>query len=175
MTCPRVQRAIKRSTLTGPLRHTLSVLTDPIKSFTDPTTSWVDHQRPAMLVVCKSVRTLAVETGYSKPTVMLHLLKLQGFTPVPGMPKRQWLQDETRAVLELRAKATPRQAARYHLNLERLEALADPTRVPASTQTLQWSTHVTAESAQGVRQLTPSGQETLPEPLKPLPKAKKIV
>ena len=173
MTCPRVQRAIKRSTLTAPLRHTLSVLTDHIKSFTDPATGWVDHQHPATLVMYKSVRILAAETGYSKPTVMVHLLKLQGFTPIPGMPKQKWPQDETRAVLELYAEATPRQAARYYLNLERLEDLADPTRVPASTPALQRSKNLTAESAQGVRHLTPSGQETLPELVKTLPKAKK--
>jgi hypothetical protein len=101
MTCPRITRAINVSRLPAPLKSTLRVLTDHINSSKDPDTGRADHTRPATLEVYDSVATLAADTGYSKPTVMLHLLKLRGFVPIPGEPKERWLQDETRAVLEL--------------------------------------------------------------------------
>jgi hypothetical protein len=163
MTCPRIIRAIKSSRLPAPLKHTLTVMTDHINSWKDPTTGVADHTRPATLEVYDAVATLAADTGYSKPTVMMHLWKLRGFTPVPGHPKKTWPQDGPWAVLTRTKKGRQWQADRYQLDLEALEALADLTRVQTPTRDRQRSRNFTAELAPAVKFSTFSGQETLPE------------
>jgi hypothetical protein len=118
MTCPRITRAIKSSRLPAPLKHTLMVMTDHINSWKDPTTGQADHNRPSTLEVYEAVATLAAETGYSKPTVMVHLWKLRGFTPVPDQPKKVWLQDGPWAVLTRTKEGRQWQADRYRLDLD---------------------------------------------------------
>jgi hypothetical protein len=179
MTCPRITRAIKASTLAAPLKHTLRVLTDHINSWKDPTTGQVDHTRPATLEVYEPVVSLAAETGYSKPTVMAHLLKLRGFTPVPGAPQARWPQDEQRAVLELIAKSRQHTAARYRLNLERLEALqrsrnltAEPAEVLPADES-QRLKNFTSEENPAVKFSGSSGKISLPESFPALPQDKK--
>jgi len=161
-------------------------MTDHINSWKDPETGRADHTRPATLEVYEAVATLAADTGYSKPTTIRHLQLLRG---TPGKHDlhlgQQW------QVLRLTAKARQWQAARYELDLKRLEALADPRRAqttdarqqlknltpePADDVTAdepQELENFTSESSQGCRNLTGSGQEILPELPKALPKTQK--
>jgi len=192
MTCPRITRAIKSSRLPAPLKHTLTVMTDHINSWKDPT-GQADHTRPATLDVYEAVATLAADTGYSKSTVMVHLWKLRGYTPIPDQPKKTWPQDGPWAVLTRTKQGRQWQADRYQLDLEALEALADLTRVqtPArdrqrssfltaepmetkSSDTPQRSRNLTAELAPAVKFSTFSGQETLPEYSHSLPTTTEI-
>jgi len=175
MTCPRITHAIRSSGLSAPLKHTLRLLTDHINSWKDLESGEADHTRPATLEVYEAVATLAADTGYSKPTVMLHLLKLRGYIPIPGQPKEHWPQEERLAVLELVVKSRQQRAARYRFHLDRLEALQRSKNLTPepSEDAPQGSRNLTAERQPAVKFSGSSGQVSSPEYSHSLPQHKK--
>lgn len=133
MTWFPLQAAIKMSTLAGAIRHTLDTLLDHINPAKDPVTGQTDPTRPQTLIAFESLDQLAADTGFSMVSVADHLKRLRGDKPLrPGL----WL-----AVLERVAAATHHRAARYRLNPEALDRLADRERVKAFEQGEPKPTH----------------------------------